>query len=393
MSLNSTMSIDRIHIGFFGMMNVGKSSLINKIANQEVSIVSDIKGTTTDPVKKTMEILPLGPVLLIDTPGFDDESILGMERIKRTKKVLSTCDIAVLVTNQIKLSSKEEELLAIIKERNIPYLILYNKMDLLDNIPNNFSNELFVSAKSNIGILDIKNAIGNIKLGSLKEINYVRDFIKMGDTVVLVTPIDESAPKGRLIVPEVQAIRDILDGYGIAITTQVENLSDTLKNLKNPPRLVITDSQAFKQVMKLVPEDIPLTSFSILMARYKGFLDTAVLGPKSIHNLKNHSNILICEGCTHHRKCEDIGTVKLPLWIRNFTKLELNFEFTSGGEFPHDLSKYDLIIHCGGCMLQDNEVKNRMNKAKDANIPFTNYGILIAYMNGILERSISILKK
>ena len=393
MSLNSTMSIDRIHIGFFGMMNVGKSSLINKIANQEVSIVSDIKGTTTDPVKKTMEILPLGPVLLIDTPGFDDESILGMERIKRTKKVLSTCDIAILVTNQIKLSSKEEELLAIIKERDIPYLILHNKMDLLDNIPNNFSNELFVSAKSNIGILDIKNAIGNIKLHSLKEINYVRDFIKMGDIVVLVTPIDESAPKGRLIVPEVQAIRDILDGYGIAITTQVENLSDTLKNLKNPPRLVITDSQAFKQVMKLVPDSIPLTSFSILMARYKGFLDTAVLGAKSIHNLKNHSNILICEGCTHHRKCEDIGTVKLPLWIRNFTNLELNFEFTSGGEFPHDLSKYDLIIHCGGCMLQDNEVKNRMNQAKDANIPFTNYGILIAYMNGILERSISILKK
>ena len=388
MSLNSTPSSERVHIGFFGMRNAGKSSLVNAITNQEVSLVSDVKGTTTDPVKKSMEILPLGPVTIIDTPGYDDEGSLGEMRVRKTKEVLATCDIAVFVTDNIELNKFELELLDVIKNKNLPYLIVHNKIDLLSSIPENTKNELFISVKSKTGIELVKEAIASLSPKNQKTIHFVSDFVKEDDIVVLVTPIDSSAPKGRMILPQQQAIRDIIDVKGISVVTQVETLTTTLNSLKKPPVMVVTDSQAFSKVMKLVPEDIKLTSFSILMARYKGFLDTAVSGAKALDTLKDRANILISEGCTHHRQCEDIGTVKLPLWLKKYTNKELNFSFTSGHGFPSDLSQYDLIIHCGGCMLNDNEMQNRMNEANKANVPFTNYGTIIAYMNGILDRSI-----
>ena len=387
MSLNDTQTAERIHIGFFGLRNAGKSSLINAITNQEVSIVSDTKGTTTDPVKKSMEILPLGPVTLIDTPGFDDEGILGNLRVKRAKETLLTCDIILFVTDNTKLTKDEEELLSLIKEKEIPYILVHNKADLLNEMPKSQADEIYVSADKRIGIEELKEKIASLYQGKAKEIHFVSDFINEKDIVVLVTPIDSSAPKGRMILPQQQAIRDILDKNGIAVTTQVETLRDTLDNLKKKPALVVTDSQAFGKVMKIVDEDIPLTSFSILMARYKGFLDTAVEGATAIDSIKNGAKILISEGCTHHRQCEDIGTVKLPNWLKEYTKKELSFTFTSGHGFMDDLSEYDLIIHCGGCMLNDKEMQNRMNMAKKANVPFTNYGTIIAHMNGILKRN------
>lgn len=392
MSLNDTVSAERIHIGFFGLRNAGKSSLVNKITNQEMSLVSDIKGTTTDPVKKSMELLPLGPVTIIDTPGFDDYGPLGDLRVKRTKEMLNICDISILVTENLKLTEEEIELLNVIKDKNIPYLIVHNKMDLLGSIPNNLDNEIYISTNNNIGIEELKIAIGKLNPNK-KEIHFISDFVKEGDTVILVTPIDSSAPKGRMILPEQLAIRDLLDKNAIALVTQVETLKATLDNLKNKPVMVVTDSQAFSSVMKIVPDNLPLTSFSILMARYKGFLDTAILGAFAIDNLRDHSKILICEGCTHHRQCEDIGTVKLPSWLKKYTNKELEFEFTSGHGFPNDLSSYSLIIHCGGCMLNDKEIESRMLMAKKANIPFTNYGTSIAHMNGILNRSIKPIYK
>ena len=391
MSLNQTPPASRIHIGFFGMRNAGKSSLVNAITNQEVSLVSDIKGTTTDPVRKSMELLPLGPVIVIDTPGYDDYGTLGEMRVKKTKEVLKICDIIVFVTDNLVLNELEEELLSIIKTKNTPYLIVHNKTDLLDNIPSNKENEIYVSTKSLKGITEIKEALGKLYKGHEKEISFVKDFIKENDIVVLVTPIDESAPKDRMILPEQHAIRDILDGHGIVITTQVETLSETLNSIKKEPVLVVTDSQAFHEVMNIVPNTIPLTSFSILMARYKGFLDTAYKGVKVLDNLKDNSKILISEGCTHHRQCQDIGTVKLPNWLKKYTNKNLEFTFTSGHGFPDDLSCYDLIIHCGGCMLNDKEILSRMEMAEKQNIPFTNYGTIIAYMNGILERATSII--
>lgn len=389
MSLNDTTTAERIHIGFFGKRNAGKSSLINQITNQEVSLVSDVKGTTTDPVRKSMELLPLGPVTLIDTPGFDDEGDLGRMRVRRAMEMLSICDIVIFVTDEMTLKDEELVLLKSIKGRNIPCLIVHNKTDLLDNLPENTEDEFYVSAKNHIGIDALKEGIANTFKGREKTIHFVRDFIKKGDTVILVTPIDSSAPKGRMILPQQQAIRDILDGNGTAFVTQVEELSKVLDNLKEKPALVVTDSQAFGKVMKIVPLDIKLTSFSILMARYKGFLDTAVAGALAIDTLDDGANILICEGCTHHRQCEDIGTVKLPAWLKKYTGKNLNFTFTSGHGFAEDLSKYNLVIHCGACMLNDNEVKNRMLEALSNGIPFTNYGTAIAYMNGILNRSIA----
>ncbi len=388
MSLNSTVTAERIHIGFFGKRNAGKSSLINEITNQEVSLVSEVKGTTTDPVKKSMEILPLGPVTLIDTPGFDDEGTLGLMRVRKSEEMLSICDIAIFVTESDFLDKDELEVVQSIKEKNIPLLIVHNKADLLNELPKNKENEFYVSAKNHIGIEELKRAISVSYKGREKEICFVADFINEGDIVILVTPIDSSAPKGRMILPEQQAIRDIIDHHAISIVTQPEELNYLLKSLPKAPKLVVTDSQAFGKVMKIVPTSIPLTSFSILMARYKGFLDTAVKGAMAIDTLEANSKVLISEGCTHHRQCEDIGTVKLPLWLKKYTNLELDFEFTSGHGFPKDLSKYDLIIHCGGCMLNDNEIKNRMNEAIKANVPFTNYGTAIAYINGILNRSI-----
>lgn len=389
MGLNDTQSAERIHIGFFGMRNAGKSSLVNCITNQEVSLVSDVKGTTTDPVKKSMELLPLGPVTVIDTPGFDDEGTLGEMRVRKTKEVLATCDIAVFVTDSDMLSTAEQELLSIIRQREIPCLTVHNKSDLAGEARENTATDFYVSAKDGTGIEAFKNALAASLGGRTKTIRFVADFIEAGDTVILVTPIDSSAPKGRMILPQQQAIRDVLDAGAVSLVTQVDTLPACLDNLKAPPALVVTDSQAFAKVMKLVPKEIPLTSFSILMARYKGFLDAAVKGAAAIDNLRDGAKLLICEGCTHHRQCEDIGTVKLPHWLQHYTGKTFDISFTSGHGFPDNLDTYDLVIHCGGCMLHDNEMKNRMNAAAAAGVPFTNYGTAIAHMNGILARSIA----
>ncbi len=388
MGLNDTPSGERIHIGFFGMCNSGKSSLINRITSQQVSLVSDISGTTTDPVKKAMELLPLGPVVFIDTPGFDDTGALGSLRVKRTKETLDLCDASILVTENDSLNRDETELLDLIKKRNIPYFIVRNKTDLGIPDPDSIKNfDMFrVSALTGDGIEELKEKIASSLSGSVKQIRYIADLIDPGDTVVLVIPIDTSAPKGRLILPQQLALRDILDADAVSVVTGVERLPETLDKLKRKPALVITDSQVFSRVMKLVPEDIPLTSFSILMARYKGFLDTALKGAMAIDNLEDGASVLISEGCTHHRQCGDIGTVKLPAWLNKYTGKKLNFSYTQGHGFPDDISSYDLIIHCGGCMLNDAEMHNRMDKAVNARIPFTNYGIAIARMNGILDR-------
>ena len=390
MGLNSTPSSERIHIGFFGVRNAGKSSLVNRITNQEVSVVSSVKGTTTDSVKKSMELLPLGAVEIIDTPGFDDYGELGKKRVASTKKILSMCDIAVLVVEgNNELNKTEKELISVFNERAVPYLIAHNKADLISGYENDEQN-IFVSAKEGFGIEELKEAIGKTLGSAKKEIRLVADFIKENDFVILVTPIDESAPKGRMILPQQQAIRDIIDANAVCLVVQPEQLEYTLKITK--PALVITDSQVFKKVMNIVPDSIPLTSFSILLARYKGFLDTAVNGVKNIDSLNDGARILVAEGCTHHRQCEDIGTVKLPKWLEGYTGKKFKYEFTSGHGYPEDLSSYDLILHCGGCMLGDKEMHYRMNRANEQGIPFTNYGTAIAYINGILERSIEIIK-
>ena len=399
MALNNTPVGERIHIGFFGCRNVGKSSLVNSITNQDLSVVSDIKGTTTDPVKKSMELLPLGPVIIIDTPGFDDEGILGEKRIEKTKKILRSCDIAVLVTTAERgLNEVEKNLISIFEERKIPFIIAKNKLDILTQDERNKSNtseknteisekEIYVSAINKTGIEDLKKALGNLSKSRENKL-FLGDLIKPKDIVVLVTPIDSAAPKGRMIMPQQLAIRDIIDSNAIAIVTKESELQETLKNINKTPKLVITDSQVFEKVDKIVPKEISLTSFSILMARYKGFLETALKGIKKIEELKEGDKILISEGCTHHRQCDDIGTVKLPKWIQEYTKTKLQFEWSSGNTFPENINKYDLIIHCGGCMLNPNEMKYRMEYANSKNIPFTNYGITIAYLHGILERSI-----
>ena len=353
-----------------------------------MSLVSEIKGTTTDPVKKSMEFLPLGPVTIIDTPGFDDEGTLGELRVAKTKEVLAVCDIAVFVTENDELSNAERELLALIEKRNIPYITVFNKRDLYEGDAASSDGKVYVSAKENRGIEELKRAIASLA-PEKKTVEFVADLISSGDTVVLVIPIDSAAPKGRIILPQQQAIRDILDAGSMSYVTGVETLAATIGSLKTPPALIITDSQAFAAVAKIVPENIPLTSFSILMARYKGFLDTAVKGARTIDSLKDGARVLISEGCTHHRQCDDIGTVKLPALIKKRTGVNPEFEFTSGHGFPEDLSKYDLIIHCGACMLNDNEVRNRMEAAVSAGVPFTNYGVAIAHMTGILDRSIA----
>lgn len=388
MGLNDTQSAERVHIGFFGMRNAGKSSVVNRVTSQNMSLVSEIKGTTTDPVKKSMELLPLGPVTIIDTPGFDDEGTLGELRVAKTKEVLAVCDIAVFVTENNELSDSERELVALIEKRNIPYITVFNKRDLYEDGAAGEDGKIFVSAKENRGIEELKRAIASLA-PEKKAVKFVADLISPGDTVVLVIPIDSAAPKGRIILPQQQAIRDILDAGAMSFVTGVETLASTIGSLKTPPALVITDSQAFAAVAKIVPENIPLTSFSILMARYKGFLDTAVKGARAIDTLKDGARVLICEGCTHHRQCDDIGTVKLPAMLKKRTGTDPEFEFTSGHGFPEDLTPYDLIIHCGACMLNDNEVRNRMEAAVSAGVPFTNYGVAIAHMTGILERSIA----
>lgn len=390
MSLNSTVSADRIHISFFGNRNVGKSSLVNAITGQSLSVVSDVLGTTTDPVKKAMELLPLGPVLITDTPGFDDVGALGQLRVQKTRQILAKTDIAVLVRDcTAEITQSEQEFLTLINDKKIPLIIAHNKADLLSVIPNGDDNNIWVSAEKNININEIKQKIGSLsKVKSDKKI--VSDMLEENDIVVLVTPIDAAAPKGRLILPQQQVLRDIIDKNCTAVVCQTESLKSALNSLKSAPKMVITDSQAFFEVGKIVPSAVPLTSFSILFARYKGDLITQVDGARTLSKIKSDDKILISEGCTHHRQCGDIGTVKLPKLIKKFTGAQPQFTFTSGGEFPEDLSEYKLVIHCGGCMLNEAEMKHRIKTATNANVPIVNYGVAIAHMNGILSRSISL---
>lgn len=393
MGLQDTPSSERVQIGFFGCRNAGKSSLVNAVTNQEMAVVSPVKGTTTDPVTKAMELLPLGPVLIIDTPGIDDEGGLGAQRVKRTKQILNRIDCAILVVDSVAgETAADEELLNLFQEKQIPFLVAYNKSDLQMPVLSK-ENEVAVSALEKTGIEELKERIAALGKENQKERMLVRDLVKAEDLVVLVTPIDSSAPKGRLILPQQQTIRDLLEADAIPVVTKENTLKTTLESLGKKPAMVITDSQAFAQVSKDTPLDIPLTSFSILMARYKGFLEGAVQGVAAIETLQDGDKVLICEGCTHHRQCEDIGTVKIPRWLRQHTGKELELVHTSGKDFPEDLSPYRLVIHCGGCMLNEREVAYRQKCAADAGIPFTNYGIAIAYMTGILKRSIEIFPK
>lgn len=411
MGLNSTPSANRVHIGFFGRRNAGKSSVVNAVTGQELAVVSDTKGTTTDPVYKSMELLPIGPVMIIDTPGFDDEGALGELRVRKTKQVLNKTDIAVLVVDATEGKKQcDEELIRIFKEKEIPYIIVNNKADLLSDeisekvCQNNVSEqrkaeqnallssgkEQYVSALTGAGIYELKECIGKLTPNEDMTLKIVGDLLHPGDFVVLVVPIDSAAPKGRLILPQQQTIRDVLEANAAAIVVKESELKQTLEQLGRSPAMVITDSQVFEQVSGVVSEEIPLTSFSILMARYKGYLETAVNGVAAIDHLKDGDKILISEGCTHHRQCDDIGTVKIPRWLKQHTGKKLIIETSSGTEFPEDLTSYALVIHCGGCMLNEREVKYRMKCAEDQKVPFTNYGIAIAQMKGILKRSIEL---
>lgn len=389
MGLNDTPQSERIHIGFFGRRNAGKSSVVNAVTNQQISVVSEVLGTTTDPVTKAMELLPLGPVVIIDTPGFDDEGSLGEMRVKRTKQVLNRVDVAVLVVDGEKGKTfADNELIAIFKEKNIPYTVAYNKSDLTGE--REYSDGIAVSAINGTNINKLKETIGHLVKTEDMTRKLCGDLLETGDVAVLVVPIDSAAPKGRLILPQQQTIRDVLEAGAVAVTVRETELELTLRKLGTKPKIVITDSQAFAQVSKIVPADIQLTSFSILMARYKGFLETAVKGAAAIENLKDGDRVLISEGCTHHRQCEDIGTVKLPKWLKKYTGKEISIETSSGKGFPDDLSPFSLIIHCGGCMLNEREMQYRRKFAEDSGVPFTNYGTAIAYMNGILKRTLGV---
>ncbi|MBR2472146.1 MAG: [Clostridia bacterium] len=386
MGLNDTPSANRLHIGFFGCRNAGKSSLVNAVTGQELAVVSGTPGTTTDPVTKAMELLPLGPVLIIDTPGIDDEGALGEKRIEKTRQILGKTDIAVLVVDASKgLSPADRELIDIFKEKNIPHIIAYNKCDAAQC---DADGGILVSAKTGENINALKEKIGVLR-PNVSERRIIGDLIEKGDIIVLVTPIDESAPKGRLILPQQQTIRDILDSGAIAIVTKETELEMTLAALKDKPKMVVTDSQVFGVVKEIIPEDMPLVSFSILMARYKGFLETAVKGIEAIDTLSDGDTVLIAEGCTHHRQCNDIGTVKIPNWLLKHTGKNLKFKTVSGNEFPQDLCGISLIIHCGGCMLNEREIETRRGRAVAAGVPFTNYGTVIAHINGILTRSLN----
>ncbi len=429
MSMNDMVSAERVHIGFFGVRNAGKSSVVNAVTGQEMALVSDVKGTTTDPVKKAMELLPLGPVVIIDTPGIDDEGALGELRVKRARQVLNYTDVAVLVLDAQKgMSEADRGLVALFEDKRIPYAVVYNKADLLagnrdiagaakqgvlpddkaestgrDLMDGNTQatqdktkqargitteNTIYVSAKTGQNIYELKELIARLVKQEENRKRIVADLIAPNDVVVLVVPIDSAAPKGRLILPQQQTIRDVLEAGAAAVVTRESELKETLASLQKKPRLVITDSQAFGSVSKDTPQDILLTSFSILFVRYKGDLNAAIRGAAQLDHLKDGDTVLIAEGCTHHRQCDDIGTVKLPRWIREYASADLNFEFTSGMGFPEDLSKYALIVHCGGCMLNEREMQYRVRQAVDAGVPITNYGIAIAQMHGILRRSL-----
>ncbi len=385
----NTPNGERLHIAFFGKRNAGKSSLINRVTGQNLAVVSDVKGTTTDPVQKQMELLPLGPVTVIDTPGYDDEGQLGALRVQKTKEVLSKTDIAILVVDAtVGKTAEDAAFLELFRQKNVPYLTVYNKCDLAEP-PVLSDNELAVSAEQNTGIFELKEKIGTLK-PKTDEKRIISDKLVKGSVAVLVCPIDEAAPKGRLILPQQQTIRDLLDGGCMPLVCKDTELAQTLEKLKNPPEIVICDSQVFGFVAKTVGENIPLTSFSVLMAHYKGVLEYAVQGANKIFDLPEKAKILISEGCTHHRQCGDIGTVKLPNLIRKKTGKEFEFSFTSGGTFTENPDAYDLIIHCGGCMLNEREMASRMEKAKAQGVCMTNYGVMLAHLNGILKRSLEI---
>ena len=390
MGMNQTPASERIHIGFFGKRNAGKSSVVNKVTGQTVAIVSPVKGTTTDPVYKTMELLPMGPVMIIDTPGIDDEGRLGELRVKKTYQVLNKTDVAALVVDgTVGITNVDQEMIRMFKEKDIPYIVVFNKKDLCEQCSNMEGVlSIWVSAEQGDGIHELKEKIAALSRQEESEKRIVGDMILPGDFVVLVVPVDSAAPKGRLILPQQQTIRDILDAGGITVVVKDSELKDALDGLGRKPKMVITDSQAFDKVSKITPEDIMLTSFSILFARYKGSLESTVKGAAGLNKLKDGDKVLISEGCTHHRQCEDIGTVKIPRWIERYTGKKLVYEWSSGTEFPEDLSDYSLVVHCGGCMLNEREMKYRQKQAGRQGIPMTNYGILIACTQGILKRSL-----
>ena len=392
MGMNSVPSAERVHIGFFGRRNAGKSSVVNAVTGQELSVVSDVRGTTTDPVMKAMELLPMGPVVIIDTPGIDDEGTLGEMRVRRTRRVLNQTDCAVLIVDStVGLTPADDELITLFRSKQLPFLVVYNKSDLAGaQIPEG-ENTLAVSAKTGAGIHELKERIAHLTQTGAPERRLVGDLVSAGDFVVLVVPIDASAPKGRLILPQQQVIRDLLEAGAMPVVTRDTEYALTLRRLGAKPVMTITDSQAFGRIAKETPNDLPLTSFSILMARYKGFLGAAVRGAAALSRLEDGDCVLISEGCTHHRQCEDIGTVKLPGWLREYTGKNVCFETSSGRDFPEDLSPYKVVIHCGGCMLNEREMRFRQKCAEDAGVPFTNYGTAIACMKGILPRSLEIL--
>ena len=400
MGMNQTPMSERVHIGFFGKRNAGKSSVMNAGTGQDIAVVSDVMGTTTDPVYKSMELLPLGPVVMMDTPGIDDEGELGALRVRKSYQVLNKTDVAVLVIDATAgISPEDEALLERIRRKKIPYLVVMNKIDLTaeekgrqirEKLGLSESRFVPVSASDGSGIRELKEKIAAAARAEEPEKYIVRDLVSPSDFVILVVPIDKAAPKGRLILPQQQTIRDLLDGNAVSVVVKETELGQTLGQLGKKPALVITDSQAFGQVSRDVPEDILLTSFSILFARYKGNLESAVKGVTALDRLEDGDTILISEGCTHHRQCDDIGTVKIPKWIREYTGKEIRIETTSGTEFPDELGKYRLIVHCGGCMLNEREMKYRLSCAQDQGVPMTNYGILIAYVKGILKRSVEV---
>ena len=400
MSMNQTPASERVHIGFFGRRNAGKSSVMNAVTGQDLAVVSDVRGTTTDPVYKSMELLPLGPVVMMDTPGIDDEGELGALRVRKSYQVLNKTDAAVLVIDGgVGVTPEDKALLKRIREKKIPYVIAVNKKELaapdaLEKIVDELSSEdgeiIAVSAATGEGIDELKEQIAAAADTEEPERYIVRDLLKPSDMAVLVVPIDKAAPKGRLILPQQQTIRDILEADAVSVVVKETELKNVLGQFQNKPKMVITDSQAFEKAAADTPEDILLTSFSILFARYKGDLEAVVKGVTALDTLEDGDAILISEGCTHHRQCDDIGTVKLPRWIREYTGKEIRIETTSGTEFPDDLTKYKMIVHCGGCMLNEREMKYRLKCAEDQGVPMTNYGITIAYMKGILKRSVEV---
>lgn len=401
-SLNSTPSGERVQIGFFGVRNAGKSSLVNAVTGQDLAVVSNTPGTTTDPVRKAMELLPVGPVLIVDTPGIDDEGELGGLRVEKARRVLDSIDVAVLVVDSTKgLSVADEALVADFQRKSVPYVIVSSKADLAPESTGIGSAtvdlddrgvkraRIAVSVKEARGIEELKGAIASLAAEASRERKLVSDLVETGDAVVLVVPIDSAAPKGRLILPQQQVIRDLVEAGAHACVTSVEGLGGMLAALQAPPRFVVTDSQAFGQVARIVPEDVPLTSFSILMARYKGTLAVQIESVDSLAQLGDASRVLVSEGCTHHRQCGDIGTVKIPRCIRAMSGASPQFSFTSGGEFPRDVSQFDVVVHCGGCMLNAREMEHRMNVAVEQGVPFANYGMVLAKANGVLERSLA----